>query len=67
MPYLWRFHVFLALSGGAEVSVVTALKNTAPVFTLFLTWLVLRKIERFTFKLVGAIVMVVIGSTIIIL
>jgi len=58
---------FLALSGGAAVSLVTALKNTAPVFTLFLTWLALRKIERFTVKLVGAILMIVIGSTIIIL
>lgn len=60
------FTFFLALSGGAAVSMVTALKNTAPVFTLFLTWFALRKIEKFTLKLAGAIVMVVIGSTIII-
>ncbi|MGI6685531.1 MAG: EamA family transporter [Bacillota bacterium] len=58
---------FLALSGGVTVSVATALKNTSPVFTLCLAWLALRKIERITVKLVGAIVMIVIGSTIIIL
>lgn len=58
---------FLALTGGATVSVATALKNTSPVFTLGLTWLALRKIERITVKLVGAIVMIIIGSTIIIL
>lgn len=54
---------FLALAGGGSVSMTAALKNTSPLFTLFLSWLFLRKMERFTANLVASVLLVIAGAS----
>ena len=58
---------FSALVSGTSISITAALKNTSPLFTLFLSWVFLRKAERFTLKLVCSIVVVILGAFIIVL
>jgi uncharacterized membrane protein len=58
---------FLALIVGGSVSMTTALKNTSPLFTLFLSWIFLRKFEQITLKLVLSIVLVILGSALIVI
>jgi len=57
---------FLSLIIGGSVSMTTALKNTSPLFTLFLSWIFLRKFEQITLKLVLSILLVILGSTLIV-
>ena len=57
---------FLALMNGVPVAMVAALKSTSPLFTLFFSWIMLRKVEKFSLKLVTSIFLVIIGSTLIV-
>jgi DME family drug/metabolite transporter len=54
------FLVLVALSLG-EVSVVTPLAGTAPLFVLPFTWLFLRGIEKLTWRIVIGAVLIVLG------
>ncbi len=53
---------FYALLAGSSVSITAALKNTSPLFTLFLSLLILRKSEAIQRRLVASVFMVVIGA-----
>ncbi|KKM10545.1 hypothetical protein SY88_12755 [Clostridiales bacterium PH28_bin88] len=57
---------FLALAGGGSVSMTAALKNISPLFTIFLSWLFLRKMERFTVNLVASVLLVIAGASLIV-
>lgn len=56
---------FLALEAGGSVSMVAALKNTSPLITLALSWIYLRRVERFTPKLYLSILLVLCGACLI--
>ena len=58
---------FLALIAGGHVALVTALKNISPLFTLFFSWIFLRKVERFTVMLVVSILIVIFGAFLIVM
>ncbi|MCF8012068.1 MAG: DMT family transporter [Clostridiales bacterium] len=57
---------FLALAAGGAVSLIAAIKNTSPLFTLLLSWLFLRNIERFTAKLFVSIILILFGALLIV-
>jgi DME family drug/metabolite transporter len=54
------FLVLVALSLG-EVSVVTPLAGTAPLFVLPFTLLFLKGVERLTWRIVGGAILIVLG------
>jgi drug/metabolite transporter (DMT)-like permease len=55
--------VFLVLAGlsSGEVSVVTPLAGTAPLFVLPLTFVFLRRVEKLTWRLISGVVLIVLG------
>ena len=55
-----RFLIFDSLLRG-DLSRIAFLINTTPLFALILSWLLLRKSERITLRLVGATCVVVLG------
>ena len=58
---------FMSLSFGGALTMVATLKNTTPVFTLIFSWLFVRKLDRFSPKLIFSIILVVAGASIIVL
>jgi uncharacterized membrane protein len=59
--------LMLALNRGGLLSLVVALKNTSPLFTLLLGSLFLRDVERVSFGLVVSVLIVLAGAILIVL
>ena len=55
---------FSALNYG-DLTIVTPLSATAPFFALFLSWLLLRDVERVTVPIVLGTVLIVLGGILI--
>ncbi len=82
-PVSPRQYLFFSLSGisgslgllllmqsmnmGGMVSLVSALKNTSPLFTLLLAWLFLNDSEKIDARLIGSILLIVAGAVLIVL
>ncbi len=59
--------LMLAMNMGGMVSLVGALKNTSPLFTLLLSWLFLKDAERIDAGLIASILLIVAGAVLIVL
>jgi len=59
--------LMLAMNMGGLVSLVGALKNTSPLFTLMLSWLFLKDVEKIDAGLIASILLIVAGAVLIVL